>query len=142
MSPEYTNNNYWDSLVDFVFAKKQEHIHLLHHDIDRDVLDKMLAFHFHHKNLFVTRAPDGFAFCVVRPVKEVGEFDFDWEQPDSDLYLLDFLYSRCKKATLRIWQQICDTIASRNIFYYRYGVPKMLTRRLVAKLFYEVGRKE
>lgn len=115
---------------------------MLHHDIERDLLDKMLAFHYHNRNLFWTPAPDGFAFAVVRPVKEVGEVEFDWEQPESDIYLLDFLYSSCKKATLRLWKQVCDTITSRNIFYYRFGRLKTLDRRLVAKLFYEVGRKD
>jgi hypothetical protein len=142
MSPEYTANSYWDAFVDFVFIKKQEHQHMLHHDIERDLLDKMLAFHHHNRNLFWTPSPDGFAFMVVRPVKEVGEVEFDWEQPESDIYLLDFLYSSCKKATLRLWKQMCDTIASRNIFYYRFGRLKTLDRRLVAKLFYEVGRKD
>lgn len=142
MSAEYTNNNYWDEFVDFAYAKKFEHEWLFPAPIEKNIFDQMLAFHFHNKNLYVTRAPDGWAFSVVRPVRSAWDIEFDWKQPETSLYLLDFLYSKCKKATARLWTQLYDNgIRATGMFYFRRGNPKPLTPRLLSKLFFEISKE-
>lgn len=143
MSPEYTNNNYWDDFVDFAYAKKFEHELLYPAPIEKSVFGQMLAFHFHNRNLYVTRSPDGWAFTVIRPVRSAWDYQFDWKQPQTTLYLLDFLYSKCKKATLRLWTQFYERgIKPTGFFYFRRDVAKPLNARLIKKLFHEVVRKE
>jgi hypothetical protein len=140
---EYTDNPFWDEFVDFAYAKRFEHELLYPAPIEKSVFAQMLAFHFHNKNLYVTRAPDGWAFSVVRPVRSAWDFDFDWKQPQTSLYFLELLYSKCKLATARLWSQLYDNgVRATGMFYLRRGNVRALTPRLLHKLFFEISRKE
>lgn len=133
----------WDEFVDFAFQKKQEHEWLFPENIDKDTLDQMLAFHYHNKNLNLLRTKDGWAFVVFRPIKNAFDVNFNWEQPDSNLYLLDFLYSKCKYATLELWNMFCNRgVKPSSILYYRRGEPKPFTPKLVLKFFRSALIKE
>ena len=68
---------------------------------DADVLREYLSFHQLHGNLFIV---DG-AFMVLHPVLE-KEDDFDWTQPESNLYKADVLYAVSKDAVKRLLQEI------------------------------------
>lgn len=133
----------WDEFVDFAYAKKFEHEWLFPAKMEKRVFDHMLAFHLKHKNLLVTRCLDGWAFSVVRPVRDAFNIEFDWQQPSTTLYFLDFLYSKCKLATARLLAQLhANGVRATGMFYLRRGNPRPLTSRLLHKLFFEISRKE
>ena len=133
----------WDQFVNFAYAKKAEHEWLFPAKIDKDVFGQMLAFHCHHKNLYIVKGANDWAFGVMRPIKHAFDVDFNWEQPDSNLYLLDFLYSKYKYATLELWNMFCGKgIKPSSILYYRKGKPKQFTPKLVFKFFHSALVKE
>jgi hypothetical protein len=133
----------WKEFVDFAYAKKAEHEWLFPAKIDKDVFSQMLAFHCHHKNLNIIKGNNDWAFVVFRPIKHAFDVDFNWEQPDSNLYLLDFLYSKCKYATLELWNMFCARgVRPSSILYYRRGKPKPFTPKLVLKFFHSALVKE
>jgi hypothetical protein len=133
----------WNQFVDFAYSKKAEHEWLFPAKIDKDVFEQMLAFHYNHKNLHIVKSGDDWSFVVFRPIKHAFDVDFNWEQPDSRLYLLDFLYSKCKYATLELWNMFCNLgVKPSSILYYRRGEPKPFTPKLVLKFFHRALVKE
>lgn len=68
---------------------------------DTDVLREYLSFHQLHGNLFIV---DG-AFAVIHPIID-KEDDFEWEQPESDIYRMDVLYADSKKAGRELLREI------------------------------------
>lgn len=133
----------WKEFVDFAYAKKAEHEWLFPAKIDKDVFSQMLAFHCHHKNLNIVKGTNDWAFVVIRPIKHALDVDFNWEQPNSNLYLLDFLYSKCKHASLELWNMFCARgVKPSSMLYYRRGNPKPLTANLVFKFLQRALVKE
>jgi|APGre2960657373_1045057.scaffolds.fasta_scaffold69631_2 hypothetical protein len=126
----------WDEFVDFAYSKKLEHKLLFPEDLEKETLDQMLTFHFHNKNLYLAKNGDEWSFAVLRPVKHALDVVFNWEQPESDILLLDYLYSKCKKSTLLMWNMFCErNMKPSAIVYYRRGKPKLATKELMFNFF-------
>mgnify|MGYP003341814723 CR=1 FL=1 len=84
----------WDQFVDFAYAKKHECKLLFPAPIERDVFNDMLAVHYHKQNLYLAKDGDEWGFAVLRPVRSAFDVEFQWDQPDTTLFLIDFLYSK------------------------------------------------
>jgi hypothetical protein len=126
----------WDEFVDFAYSKKLEYKWLFPEDLEKETLDQMLTFHFHNKNLLLTKDGDEWSFVVLRPIKHVLDVVFNWEQPESDIILLDFMYSKCKKASLTLWNMFCiKNLKPSAIVYYRRGKPKLMNKTLLFNFF-------
>jgi hypothetical protein len=137
------NAGLWDQFVDFAYDKKAEHEWLFPKGIDKDTLAKMLGFHCCHKNLHIVKNDNDWAFVVLRPIKHAFDVEFTWEQPDSSLYLLDFLYSKCRHATLKLWSMFYSRgIKPSSILYYRKGELRECTPKLVLKFLHSALVKE
>ena len=90
----------WDAFCEFAVDVSRKNLQLFGH-INSSTLKEYLSFHALHGNLFITKDGDGWAFAVVRPVSE-QKTEFNWTQPQSDTDLLDVLFSRSKRASLRL----------------------------------------
>lgn len=133
----------WDEFVDFAYAKKHECKLLFPSEISKDLFGQMLAFHYHHKNLHLGKNGNEWGFAVFRPVRSADDIEFKWDQPETTLILLDFLYSKCKKTSFQIWKSFYNSNPKHTgIFYYRRGVPKPFTARLVSRFFNHTFRKD
>lgn len=128
----------WSLFLEFAKQVSREHLRLWGH-IDGNTLEQYLSFHAIHKNLYVTQDGDGFAFLVVRPVTE-PTCVFDWTQPESDLLLLDVLYSKSKKASLRLLKLYLDSgRCINNTIYHRNGKFLPWTPKLTKRFFYGIN---
>lgn len=125
----------WNDFTEFAKRISREHLRLWGH-ISGETLEQYLSFHAIHRNLYITRDGDGWAFAVVRPVGDKTT-DFDWTQPDSNRLLLDVLYSRSKKAALRLLSLYLDSgRCISNTFYNRNGKLNPWTIKLTRRFFY------
>jgi hypothetical protein len=126
----------WTEFVDFAWEKKSQHELLFPADIEKDVFDQLLSFHFLHKNLYMAKDGDEWSFGVMRPIEDPFNPWFNWEQKEGDFLLLDFLYCKSKKTCLRLWNMFCKNVTGKKmIVYHRRGKTKRLTKELVLKFF-------
>ena len=128
----------WNLFLDFAKHVSREHLNLWGH-ICGDTLEQYLSFHALHKNLYTTKDGDQFAFLLVRPIAELS-LDFNWQNPESDLLLLDALYCKSKKAGLRLLKLYLDSGRSiSNAVYHRNGKFKPWTPKLTRRFFYGIN---
>lgn len=93
----------WETFIKL--ANHVAHKHpTLFQTTDTDVLREYLSFHQLYGNLFIV---DG-AFAVIHPVID-KEDDFEWQQPESDIYRMDVLYADSKKAGKELLREIIRT---------------------------------
>lgn len=142
MSSESSSVDLWDEFVQFAYSKKLEHKHLFPDDLDIKTLEQMLSFHFHHGNLYMAKHEGQWSFGVMRPIKDPMVPDFNWEQPEGDYLLLDFLYCKSKKVCLALWDKFCGTSPRpKAIVFYRKGKPKVMTKEMVLRFFSPIFSK-
>ena len=126
----------WSSFVEFAVEAGKKFPRLFGDAGSKDI-EEYLAFHQLNENLHVLKEENGWAFMVVRPVRETSP-GFKWTNPDSKSWALSVLCANGKAAVA----ELIAAFNSRRLvvnkhLYYRDGKLKPWTNKITNRFLWE-----
>jgi hypothetical protein len=125
----------WSSFVEVAVEAGKKFPRLFGDAGSKDI-EEYLAFHQLNENLHVLREEDGWAFMVVRPIRETSP-GFKWTNPDSKTWALSVLCAKSKGSVAALIGMFNSRrLVVNKHLYYRNGALRRWTNKITGRFLY------